>query len=450
MSDPVPLTKGRPEAALSSRRILKVAIPVVLSNATVPILGAVDTGVVGQLGQAAPIAAVGAGAIILSSVYWIFGFLRMGTTGLAAQALGAGDRPELVALLSRALLIAAVAGAGLIALQWAIFTGAFWLAPTSAEVEGLARSYMQVRIWSAPAAIAIYGLTGWLIAQERTAAVLVIQLAMNGANIGLDVWFVLGLGFGVEGVAWATFIAEWSGVMLAVWFCRDAFVGSDWRDRVQVFEPARLKRMLAVNTDILIRSVLLQITFASFLLMGGLFGTVTLAANQVLLQFLYITAYALDGFAFAVEALVGRFFGAGDRGRLRRSVVLCGAWGLGTVAILALAFAVFGGLLVDVMAKATEVREVARDYLPWMVAAPLIGFASWMLDGVFIGATRTRDMRNMMVLSFGFYLAALAVLVPWLDNHGLWAALMVSFAVRGVTLGLKYPGLERATTNEAA
>ncbi len=344
MSDPVPLTKGRPEAALSSRRILKVAIPVVLSNATVPILGAVDTGVVGQLGQAAPIAAVGAGAIILSSVYWIFGFLRMGTTGLAAQALGAGDRPELVALLSRALLIAAVAGAGLIALQWAIFTGAFWLAPTSAEVEGLARSYMQVRIWSAPAAIAIYGLTGWLIAQERTAAVLVIQLAMNGANIGLDVWFVLGLGFGVEGVAWATFIAEWSGVMLAVWFCRDAFVGSDWRDRVQVFDPARLKRMLAVNTDILIRSVLLQITFASFLLMGGLFGTVTLAANQVLLQFLYITAYALDGFAFAVEALVGRFFGAGDRGRLRRSVVLCGAWGLGTVAVLALAFAVFGGL----------------------------------------------------------------------------------------------------------
>ena len=450
MSDPVPLTKGRPEAALSSRRILKVAIPVVLSNATVPILGAVDTGVVGQLGQAAPIAAVGAGAIILSSVYWIFGFLRMGTTGLAAQALGAGDRPELVALLSRALLIAAVAGAGLIALQWAIFTGAFWLAPTSAEVEGLARSYMQVRIWSAPAAIAIYGLTGWLIAQERTAAVLVIQLAMNGANIGLDVWFVLGLGFGVEGVAWATFIAEWSGVVLAVWFCRDAFVGSDWRDRVQVFEPARLKRMLAVNTDILIRSVLLQITFASFLLMGGLFGTVTLAANQVLLQFLYITAYALDGFAFAVEALVGRFFGAGDRGRLRRSVVLCGAWGLGTVAVLALAFAVFGGLLVDVMAKATEVREVARDYLPWMVAAPLIGFASWMLDGVFIGATRTRDMRNMMVLSFGVYLVALAVLVPWLDNHGLWAALMVSFAVRGVTLGWKYPGLERAATGGAA
>ena len=273
---------------------------------------------------------MGAGAIILSSVYWIFGFLRMGTTGLAAQALGAGDRPELVALLSRALLIAAGAGLALISLQWAIFAGAFRVAPTSAEVEDLSRAYMSIRIWSAPAAIAIYGLTGWLIAQERTAAVLVVQLAMNGVNILLDLWFVLGLGFGVTGVAWATFLAEWSGVLLAVWFCRDAFAGAAWRDRVQVFDAGRLKRMVAVNTDILIRTVLLQITFASFLLMGGLFGTVALAANQVLLQFLYITAFALDGFAFAVEALVGRFFGARDRARLRRAVVLCGGWGVGT------------------------------------------------------------------------------------------------------------------------
>nr|WP_281493991.1 MATE family efflux transporter [Jannaschia sp. S6380] len=429
---------------MTHRRILKVAIPVVLSNATVPILGVVDTGVVGQMGQAAPIAAVGAGAIILSSIYWIFGFLRMGTTGLAAQALGAGDRAELVALLSRALLIAAVAGAALIALQWAIFALAFRLAPTNAEVEGLARDYMTIRIWSAPAAIAIYGLTGWLIAQERTAAVLVIQLVMNGANVALDLWFVLGLGWGVTGVAFASFLAEWSGVALALWFCRDAFIDHAWRDRAQVFDATRLKRMLAVNTDILIRSVLLQLTFASFLLTGGKFGTVTLAANQVLLQFVYVTAYSLDGFAFAVEALVGRYFGAGDRSRLRRSVLLCGGWGLATVSVLALAFAMGGGLLVDVMATAPEVRAAARDYLPWMVAAPLIGVAAWMLDGVFIGATRTRDMRNMMILSFAVYLIGLMLFVPILANHGLWAALMASFAARGLTLGWRYPALERA------
>lgn len=436
------------QPVLTHRRILKVAIPVVLSNATVPILGAVDTGVVGQMGQAAPIAAVGAGAIILSSVYWIFGFLRMGTTGLAAQALGAEDRAELVALLSRALLIAGAAGAALIALQWLIFAAAFRLAPTTAEVEGLARSYMAIRIWSAPAAIAIYGLTGWLIAQERTAAVLVIQLAMNGANIGLDLWFVLGLGWGVQGVGLATFLAEWSGVALALWFCRDGFRGTAWRNRAQVFDAARLSRMVAVNTDILIRSVLLQITFASFLLTGGRFGTVTLAANQVLLQFLYITAYSLDGFAFAVEALVGRYFGAGDRPMLRRSVILCGGWGLATVSVLALAFAAGGGGLIDLMATAPEVRATARAFLPWMVAAPLIGCAAWMLDGVFIGATRTRDMRNMMVLSFLVYLACLVLLVPLLANHGLWAALMASFAARGVTLGARYPALEAAAAGQ--
>ncbi|WP_299649709.1 MATE family efflux transporter [uncultured Jannaschia sp.] len=431
---------------LTHRRILGVAIPVVLSNATVPILGAVDTGVVGQLGEAAPIAAVGAGAIILSSVYWIFGFLRMGTTGLAAQALGSGNRAELVALLSRALLIAAVAGGTLIALQWAIFAGAFRLAPTSPETEALARDYMGIRIWSAPAAIAIYGLTGWLIAQERTAAVLVVQVAMNGANILLDLWFVLGLGFGVTGVAWATFLSEWAGVALALWLCRAAFADSAWRDRAQVFDPIQLKRMIAVNTDILIRSVLLQATFTSFLLGGGLFGTVALAANQVLLQFLYITSYALDGFAFAVEALVGRFFGAGDRARLRRAVAMCSAWGLGTVAALALAFALLGGGIVDIMTTAPEVRQAARDFLPWMVAAPLVGVAAWILDGIFIGATRTRDMRNMMVLSTICYGAAMALLVPAFGNHGLWAALMVSFAARGITLGLRYPALERAAT----
>ena len=439
------MTAETPAAAgLTHRRVLRIAVPVVVSNATVPILGAVDTGVVGQLGAASPIAAVGAGAIVLASVYWIFGFLRMGTTGLAAQALGAGDRGELVALLSRALLIAGVAGAALIALQSALFAAAFRLAPVSSEVEALARAYMSVRIWSAPAAIAIYGLTGWLIAQERTGAVLAVQVAMNAANIALDIWFVLGLGAGVVGVAWATFLAEWSGVALALWFCRDAFAGTAWRDRSRVLDRVRLRRMASVNGDIMARSVLLQAIFTSFLLTGGRFGDVTLAANQVLLQFLYITAYALDGFAFAVEALVGRFIGAGDRRALRRAVVMCGSWGGGTVAVLALAFVAGGGALVDLMATAPTVRAAARDFLPWMVAAPLLGVAAWMLDGVFIGATRTADMRNMMVLSFAAYVAAALALVPVFGNHGLWAALMVSFVARGITLGARYPALERA------
>ena len=429
---------------LTHARVLRIALPIVLSNATVPILGLVDTGVVGQLGEAAPIAAVGVGAIVLSSVYWIFGFLRMGTTGLAAQALGRGEHDEMSALLTRALLIAGAAGAVLIVTQAALFWAAFRVSPATPEVEGLARGYMAVRIWSSPAAIAVYGLTGWLIAQERTIAVLIIQIGMNGANILLDLWFVLGLGWGVTGVAWATFIAEWSGAALGLWFCRDAFVRPAWRDPARVFEGARLRRMLVVNTDIMIRSILLQAIFTSFLLYGGAFGNVTLAANQVLLQFLYVTAYALDGFAFAVEALVGRYFGAGDRPRLRRSVAMTGGWGAGIVAGLALAFAVGGGAIVDVMATDPDVRAEARVYLVWMVLAPVVGVAAWMLDGVFIGATRTRDMRDMMILSAAVYLAALLALVPVFGNHGLWAALLISFAARGVTLGARYPALERA------
>ncbi|WP_298431224.1 MATE family efflux transporter [uncultured Jannaschia sp.] len=435
--------------ALSHRRVLKIALPVVLSNATVPILGAVDTGVVGQMGEAAPIGAVGIGAVILSAFYWLFGFLRMGTTGLAAQAVGAEDEAELAAILSRALLIAGAAGLALIALQAGLFAAAFRVSPAESAVEDMARDYMAIRIWSAPAAIAVYGITGWLIAQERTGAVLAVQLAMNGANILLDLWFVLGLGWGVPGVAWATFIAEWSGAALGLWLCRRAFAGAAWRSVERVFDGARVRRMASVSGDILIRSILLQATFVSFLFFGADLGTVTLAANQVLLQFLSITAFALDGFAFAAEALVGRFFGAGDRARLRRAVVLSGVWGLGMAAALALAFGLGGASLVALMTTSPEVRGAAADYLPWTALAPLLGVWPFMLDGVFIGATRSRDMRNMMIVSFAIYLGAVAVLLPAFANHGLWAALMVSFVARGITLGARYPALERAAEGEA-
>ncbi|WP_197922527.1 MATE family efflux transporter [Thiosulfatihalobacter marinus] len=429
-------------SAVTHRRVLGNALPIVLSNATVPILGAVDTGVVGQLGEAAPIGAVGIGAIILSALYWIFGFLRMGTTGMTSQAHGAGLRGEVAALLVRALIVGLAAGIVVIALQAVLFRGAFLLSPASAEVEGMARDYLAVRVWSAPAAIGLYGLTGWLIALERARAVLVVQVWMNGLNILLDLWFVLGLGWGVEGVALATFLAEWSGFALALWLCRGAFAQPAWRDWPRVFDKRRLKRMAAVNGDILLRSLMLQAIFVSFLFLGADFGDVALAANQVLLQFLHITAYALDGFAFAVEALVGQALGARDRAGLRRAAVLSSLWSLACVVILSLGFALAGGAIIDLMTTAPDVRLSARDYLPYMVAAPVLGVASWMLDGIFIGATQSREMRNMMGLSLLVYVVAVAVLVPVFGNHGLWAALLISFVARGVTLGWRYPRLE--------
>ncbi len=428
--------------ALTHRRVLAIALPIVISNATVPILGIVDTGVVGQLGEAAPIGAVGIGAIILSAVYWIFGFLRMGTTGLTSQAAGAGDTDEVQVLLSRALLIGITAGIVIIAGQVLIFQGAFWVSPASAEVESLARDYMVIRVWSAPATIALYGITGWLIAQERTRAVLAIQVLMNGANIALSFYLGLELGWGVQGVAWATFIAEWGGLLLGLYLCRDAFAGTAWRTAAQVFDMVRLKHMAVVNTDILIRSVLLQAIFVSFLMYGSDFGDVPLAANQILMQFLYVTAYALDGFAFAAEALVGQALGARARSALRRSAILSSLWGAAICVVLAICFASFGGTVIDIMAKSPEVQATARDYLPYMVAAPIVGVAAWMLDGIFIGATRTKDMRNMMIISTIIYFAAVIPLMALFGNHGLWLGMLLSFIARGATLGWKYPALE--------
>jgi MATE family multidrug resistance protein len=405
-------------------------------------LGAVDTAVVGQLGQAAPIGAVGLGAVILATIYWVFGFLRMGTTGMVAQARGAGDVAETGALLMRGLMIAGAAGLVFVAGQAAVFWAAFRLAPASPEVEALTRSYLAIRIWGAPAAIAIYALTGWLIALERARGVLALQFWMNGVNVVLDLWFVLGLGLGVPGVAVATLIAEWSGLALGLWLCRAAFAGAQWRDWGRVFDPERLRRMARVNGDILVRSVILQASFTTFMFLGAGLGDVTLAANQVLLQFLSITAYGLDGFAFAAEALVGQTVGARARAGLRRAAILTSQWGAGGAVLLAAVFLVAGPALIDLMATAEPVRAAARDYLPWLVAAPLTGIAAWMFDGIFIGATRTRELRNAMMVAVAVYVPALAVLVPAFGNHGLWAALMVLNVARGVTLALRYPALE--------
>ena len=434
---------GAPARPVTHARVLRIALPIVLSNATVPLLGIVDTAVVGQLGEAAPIGAVGTGALLIGAILWTFGFLRMGTVGLAAQAAGEGDAGELSAILGRALLVGGIGGAALIALQWPIFELALWIQPATPEVERLARSYMSIRIWSAPAAIALYGMTGWLIAQERTGGVFAIQLVQNGLNMALSWLLGLHLGYGVEGVAAATLIADIVAFCVAAWLCRAGLSRPEARARSRIFDPQRLRRFAGVSGDIIIRSVLLEIVFLSFLVyFSSSLGEVTLAANQVLLQFLFFVAFALDGFAFGAEALVGQALGARNARLLRRGAVLSSAWGMGIVTVGAILFALFGGLLIDLLTTAPDVRAEARRYLPWMVAAPILGCASWMLDGIFIGAAQSRDMRNMMIVSTVFYFAIAAPLVWSLGNHGLWAAFIAWFVARGITLGLRYPRIE--------
>lgn len=426
--------------SVTHRRVLAIALPIVLSNATIPLLGAVDTGVIGQLGRAAPIGAVGIGAVILTSIYWIFGFLRMGTSGLVAQAHGAGDRAGLGAHLVRALAIAGAAGIALILFHPLLFAGAFRLAPASDEVERLARQYLSIRFWGAPATIALYAINGWLIAMERTRHVLILQLVQNGLNVALDIVFVMGLGLGVGGIAAATLIAELSGLALGLWFCRAALLAA-W-GQAGMFARAPMMRLLRVNSDIMIRSVLLQASFTSFMFLSAGQGDVALAANQVLMQFLQITAYALDGFAFAAEALVGQAVGARRPVMLRRAAVLSSAWGAGGSILMGIVFLAAGPWIIDLLTTAPEVRMESRDYLPWLVVAPAIGIASWMLDGIFIGATLTARMRRAMIEAVAIYVLALLVLPQAFGNHGLWAALMVLNLSRALTMARFYPEAE--------
>ncbi len=421
---------------ITHARIWAISWPFILSNVTVPILGAVDTAVVGQLGQAAPIGAVGIGAVILASLYWVFSFLRMGTGGLAAQANGAGDLAERDATLFRALLIAAAAGGVIVLAQSALIWAAFQVAPATPEVEALAQRYLQIRIWGAPATIALYAVNGWLIAIERTRAVLGLQLWINGVNAVLDLIFVMGLGWSVEGVAIASLIAEWTGLALGLWLCRDAFGPAFAAALGRLRDRAALVRMVSVNSAILLRTVLLQGAFTTFMFLSAGFGDVPLAANQVLMQFLAITAYALDGFATAAETLVGQAVGARAGRDISRAARLSMVWGWGGSLVMALGFVAAGPALIDLMTTAADVRAEARLYLPWIIVAPVIGVASWIYDGIFIGATMTRAMLQVVALSVAVYALLLGLLMGPFGNHGLWAALMAMNATRGVAAHL--------------
>ena len=335
-----------------------------------------------------------------------------------------------------------MAGVGILIFQVPIFYGVFLLSPASSEVEELARSYLGIRILTAPAAIALFGINGWLIAQERTKEVLFLQLLMNGLNAGLDIVFVLYFGWGVEGVAIATAFAEVAGLLFGLFICRGTFLCAAGRAWNVVFDQIKLRRMFVVNGDILLRTLMLEAIFVCFTFSAAGFGNVTLAANQVLLQFLLITGHALDGFAFAGEALVGQAYGAKNRSNLRKSALICVQWGLTSSAVLAAIFALMGSDIINLFTKSPEVQIEAMRFFPYVVMIPVIGSVAFMLDGIFLGATQTTVMRNMMAVSVIIYGLSVLILVPWFENHGLWMSLLIAFLARGLTLAMCYPKLE--------
>jgi MATE family multidrug resistance protein len=426
-------------------RIWRLAGPIILSNVSVPLLGIVDTAVMGHLPGPQYIGAVAVGAVIFHVVYWGMGFLRMGTTGFTAQALGANDADEVRATLTRALIVAVLLGVALIAVQRPIAWAALPLIKASPQVEPLTDLYFSIRIWGAPAALANFVFVGWFVGIHNTRAALVLQIVMNGVNIVLDLWFVPGLGWGVEGVAIATLIAEIGAVALgAALVMRNLLpIGGRWR-RALILDAGRIRKMMSLNRDIFIRSLCLMGSFAVFTSVGARIGDVALAANAVLFNFQIFMAYALDAFAFAAEALVGSAIGAGDRTRYRTAVRVTSVWALVFAAGFAVFYAMAGASVIDAITDIEPVRAAARDYLPWAIVLPLISVWSFQLDGIFIGATRGSDMRNAMMLSTFAYIATLAVLVPWLGNHGLWIAFTVFMVARAITLGALFPAIGRS------
>ena len=435
--------------SISYRYLLQKAWPIILANASVPLLGLVDTAVIGNVGSITDLGAIAFGALIFSFVYWSFGFLRMGTTGFAAQASGAGDQQEVRAVLGRALLIALCLGVVLILIQWPIGLAAFSLLDGSAPVEAVAQQYFDIRIWGAPATLATFALMGLLIGLGKSRTLLIVQLFLNGLNILLDVWFAGILGWGASGIALGTVIAEWTTVLLAGWLVyrtlneRKLLTDVFW-PKAKIMDLSALLKTASANFDIMLRTLILVFSFAFFINQSAKFGDTILASNHILLQLIAFSAFFLDGYAFVVEALVGGAIGAKRRDvfdlAVRRSTVLA----LVTAILLALAIVMAGHIAVMLMTDISSVRLAANQLLPFAALYVLFSFAAFQLDGIFIGASFTRQMRDAAALSIVVYLVAWWALSDPFGLQGLWGAMIIYVVARAVALLLFYPPLRRS------
>jgi MATE family multidrug resistance protein len=416
-----------------------------LSNMSMTALGLVDTAVMGRLPDAAYIGAVAVGATIIGFIYWGLAFLRMGTTGLSAQAFGTGAADEVRATLARALLLAAALGALIVLLKAPIALVAFGVIEASNRVIELARLYFDIRLWGMPASLINMVVLGWLIGVQRTRAALAVQLGFNLVNVVLAILFVIGLGWGVEGAAAATLIAEWSGVVMSAAAVSIALRSIGGRlDRACVFDRARLIAVAHINANVFVRSLLVVATMAYFTVMGARFGDATLAANAILAAVNSFLGQALDGFSFAAEALVGSAIGARDRTQLRQAVRTTVRVAGALAVAFTIAYGVLGAVVVSFLTDLPDVRQEAITYLPWAVATPIVLVWGFLLDGIFNGATHTREMRNAMIISAAGYAAGIAYLVPIWGNHGLWAAFTLFSILRAVTLGAWYKRIPRS------
>jgi MATE family multidrug resistance protein len=427
-------------------QVLAIAIPMTLSSATTPLLGVVATGVIGRLGEAHLLGAVAMSSVVFDCLFWLFAFLRMGTVALTAQALGAGDVAEERATLFRALLVAAGIGAVLILLQVPLASGVYRMMGASAEVNRAAETYFAIRIWSAPFALANYVLLGWFVGLARANVALALQVVINLIDAVAIALLVLVFDFGVAGAALAAVIAEIigtaAGLIVAL---RVVGARTTW---ARLLDRDRFVRLFVINRDIMIRTAALITAWLFFAAQGARAGDVVLAANSVLHNLVLLGAFFLDGFASAAEQLCGRAVGARDAPAFSRSVKLSLGWGFGFGIAATLALIVGGPFLIDLMTASPDVRAAARAYLIYAALASVIGTFAFTYDGIYIGATWTRDMRNLMIVTIVLYFAAWWITLP-LGNTGLWLSILVFLGVRGALQAARYPALARATFRSA-
>ena len=430
------------------RKILGLAIPIILANASAPLLGLADTAAIGQTGTAADLGAIALASLIFSFVYWGFGFLRMGTTGFIAQAAGAGDKIETHALLYRAIILGAGIGLILIILQKLIGETAINLLSASEEIKRLVRDYFYIRIWGAPATLITYSLLGAFIGLGWTRHLLLVQVILNALNIILNITFVVGFDMGVEGIALGTVIAEWVSLIFAGYLLFKKLEIKNPHERFlhlksEILNKEKLVALFKVNSDIMIRTLALISGFAYFANKGAKFGDNILAANHVLLQFVSLSAFFLDGYAHVIEMLSGRAFGAKDREgfieQVKHSSILAGF----TAFILALGIYGLSGFFIPLLTKDPQVQQIATSHSLYAAIYILVSFVAFQLDGIFIGVTKSKEMRNATLIALAIFIGSAMFLTKDYGNTGLWIAFIIYVVVRGIALGAYYPGILR-------
>ncbi len=423
-------------------RVWRIAAPIMLSNLTLPIVGAVDTAMAGHLPGPEYLAGVSVATLIFGFAFWTFSFIRLSTTGYIAQAFGSGDMPELCNVAVRAAIVAVGIALLLLLVQFPIKFFSLFLIDAGDAVSHQAELYFDIRVWAAPAVMGNFVVTGILIGLQRAGLALVVQSIIAVVNVVLDLLFVLEFGWQVPGIAAATVAAEYSGLLIgAAIIARTSMIRSGLTPNALRFTA--FKRLLSFNRDLMIRTLSLTFAFGVFISLSARIGETTLAANEVLMMFLSFSAFALDGFANACEAMVGEAYGRRDRTMLRSVVRTSTIWAFISAIAICLTFQITGEMIVNLLTDISEVRVVAYEYLVFVVLMPIVGVWSFVIDGVFIGAARGRDIRNAMIVSVGVYLPVIFLLDRELGNTGLWFGLMFLFLARAITLGSRIPRLAR-------